>query len=626
LKQIKEKPERIKGLKEHVKAVPKEVLRGGVNAGAEKMKAQLRDVRQQEQPEDYASEKVETAVEGIPSAAVFAAARLWGKKKAVEKRSQEASVKTKDSYIQQQTPTTSTIQPQESASAEQQQSQSWPQQSQESQTFTQGKRLFLKERSQQIVTQRTARQPGTLSQPARNDEIPTILSNGPQHDITGQSPIPHSVEYKAGMPVRRNVREIANGRRPAASPSKVDVKTIQRAEMKAGKVVGRTPKQAVKTADIVDTPPKSVQAVRQAKNLAARTIRSAQKLTKEAVAAVAKAVSSALGGLLAAGGGIVVLIILVVVLFGGVLLFFGEGPDSTAYTPVSEEVQAYEPLIRLYAEKHGIPEYVELIKAVMMTESGGKGKDPMQSAESGYNTRYPRKPNGITDPEYSIDVGVQSLAAVLKAAKVESPLDLEHIKLALQAYNFGPGYITWAVNKYGGYTEANAIEFSEMMAKRLGWKMYGSTKYVSVVLQYYPFGYAPTEGGTGGYIWPLPGYTRISSPFGYRNCPYHGRELHGGVDLPAPLGTNILAVKSGTVVVSTYGSSYGNHVAISHPDGSRTMYCHMSARLVSVGDTVAQGQVIGRVGSTGNSTGNHLHFEVWTSSSSSSRVNPMDYY
>lgn len=80
------------------------------------------------------------------------------------------------------------------------------------------------------------------------------------------------------------------------------------------------------------------------------------------------------------------------------------------------------------------------------------------------------------------------------------------------------------------------------------------------------------------------------------------------------------------MVLSTYGSSYGNHVAISHADGSRTMYCHMSARLVSVGDTVVQGQVIGRVGSTGNSTGNHLHFELWTTSNSSSRVDPMGYF
>ena len=127
-------------------------------------------------------------------------------------------------------------------------------------------------------------------------------------------------------------------------------------------------------------------------------------------------------------------------------------------------------------------------------------------------------------------------------------------------------------------------------------------------------------------IWPLSGYTRVSSPFGYRICPFHGRELHGGIDIPAPGGTPIMAAKSGVVVLSTYGSSYGNHVAIAHADGMRTMYCHMSSRAVSAGQTVSQGQVIGYVGSTGTSTGNHLHFEVWTGSSSGSRVNPLNYY
>ena len=80
------------------------------------------------------------------------------------------------------------------------------------------------------------------------------------------------------------------------------------------------------------------------------------------------------------------------------------------------------------------------------------------------------------------------------------------------------------------------------------------------------------------------------------------------------------------VVISQYGSSYGNYVVISHPDGTRTLYAHMSQRNVSAGDTVRQGQTVGLVGSTGSSTGNHLHFETWTGSSSSSRVNPMQFF
>ncbi len=139
-------------------------------------------------------------------------------------------------------------------------------------------------------------------------------------------------------------------------------------------------------------------------------------------------------------------------------------------------------------------------------------------------------------------------------------------------------------------------------------------------------GSASTTTGSGGYIWPLSGYTRVSSPFGYRNCPFHGRELHGGCDIPAPGGTPIKAAKAGVVIISTYGASYGNYVVIAHGDGTRTMYAHQSSRAVSAGQTVSQGQTIGYVGSTGSSTGNHLHFEVWTGSSSSSRVNPMNYF
>ncbi len=131
---------------------------------------------------------------------------------------------------------------------------------------------------------------------------------------------------------------------------------------------------------------------------------------------------------------------------------------------------------------------------------------------------------------------------------------------------------------------------------------------------------------SGGWHWPLSGYTRIASPYGYRICPFHGRELHRGADITAPGGTPIMAARSGVVLVSTYGSSYGNYVTIAHSDGTRSLYAHMSSRAISAGSTVSAGQVIGYVGSTGSATGNHLHFEIWTNSSSSSCVNPMNYF
>ena len=119
----------------------------------------------------------------------------------------------------------------------------------------------------------------------------------------------------------------------------------------------------------------------------------------------------------------------------------------------------------------------------------------MQAAEGSFNKKYPHEPNGIKDPEYSIECGVQELKAALTSAEVESPIDMERIKLALQGYNFGNGYISWAKTNYGGYSYANAVEFSAMQAKRLGWEKYGDTQYPAHVLCYYPYGRAFTSGG-----------------------------------------------------------------------------------------------------------------------------------
>lgn len=126
-------------------------------------------------------------------------------------------------------------------------------------------------------------------------------------------------------------------------------------------------------------------------------------------------------------------------------------------------------------------------------------------------------------------------------------------------------------------------------------------------------GAAQEESGsyTGGkFAWPLPGYTRLSSKYGWRTCPFHGREKHSGLDIPAPFGTSVLAAASGSVVTASYQGSYGNAVVVSHGSSLYTLYGHNSSLLVKVGDKVRKGQPLARVGSTGSSTGNHCHFEV----------------
>lgn len=302
---------------------------------------------------------------------------------------------------------------------------------------------------------------------------------------------------------RKTIKTTArNAEKAVKSTAKGSVKTAERGVKTAQATSKATIKTAEQTAKATKEAAKaSAKAAQKAAQAAKATAKATAEATKTAVRATIAAVKVIIAGTkalisaLIAGGWVSVVIILIVVLLGCAVSLFGGGGGSNAYTPVSAEVEAYEPLIQKYAKQYCIPEYVELIKAVMMQESGGRGLDPMQAAEGSFNTRYPHEPNGIQDPEYSIQCGVQELKAALISAEVENPIDMEHIKLALQGYNFGNGYISWAKTNYGGYSYANAVEFSTMQAQRLGWESYGDTQYPAHVLRYYPYGRAFTSGG-----------------------------------------------------------------------------------------------------------------------------------
>ncbi len=130
--------------------------------------------------------------------------------------------------------------------------------------------------------------------------------------------------------------------------------------------------------------------------------------------------------------------------------------------------------------------------------------------------------------------------------------------------------------------------------------------------------------GTGVFGWPVPGHYTFTDTYGWRNDPFGGStgNFHGGVDIAAPSGANIVAVDSGTVAQAEYSGGFGNMVLIDHGDGLFTLYAHASKLLVAKGQKVAKGETIAKVGSTGWSTGPHLHIEVRVNGE---RTDPMPY-
>lgn len=237
--------------------------------------------------------------------------------------------------------------------------------------------------------------------------------------------------------------------------------------------------------------------------------------------------------------------------------FFGTASsDIVAAINLSDEVLSYRPAVERAAAKYGMSDYVDLILAVMMQESGGRGLDVMQAAEGGFNTRYPHVPNGITDPEYSIECGVQELKYALDKAGCTGPTDLDRIKLALQGYNYGSAYIDWAMERDGGYTKENAIAYSDMMCARPSWPYdrYGDKEYVDHVLRYYQItasgGNYPANG------MQIPHYLQTD----YGNIPYGGGSIASSGCGPTSFAM-IASYLTGTTItpidaISWCGNSY----------------------------------------------------------------------
>lgn len=295
---------------------------------------------------------------------------------------------------------------------------------------------------------------------------------------------------------------------------------------------------------------------------------------------------------------------------------------------VSEEVNSYRSLVSYYAERYAIEEYVPYLLAIMQVESGGKGIDVMQSSESkGFAS------NSFSTVEESIEQGVRFFATNFSIAK-EKGLG---VKEAVASYNFGTAYLDF-LEKNGGYSlelserysrEVVAVSlgnetgetyvYSNEISKKYGkeylYKNGGNFYYVELVLQY-----VSSISVASDFVFPLLDEYIVTAHFGEKRdlILQDGSRLvdvHNGVDLVYRDGRihgEIVSVGSGTVVFADWRDSGGWSVVVQHSEQLYTYYLHLSEYHVEKGQIVSKGQVIGLMGTTGWSTGEHLHFGAST--------------
>ena len=339
-----------------------------------------------------------------------------------------------------------------------------------------GKKLAVKTYEKIKAQKQKQREAATPSLGEENTRGNTFTQAGQTMAKKGRTEATRSIKVKPEA--EKTIKEAGN-RTVKIAPRVVKASPVSSQKVKTQAVLQK--KQALK----------SMKAAREAKRAAMHSVETAKQSAKatgrglKAMAeAAAHAVKAAFAALMAGGGAVLVVLILIVGIIGGAA-FLGNSQSSEA---LSAEVLAHTPAIQKYASEFGIPEYVPAIQAIMMQESGGRGTDPMQASECPYNTQYPNTPGAIQDADYSIKVGIQYYADCVREAGCESPQDMDKLKLSWQGYNYGNGYISWALEKFGGYSEANALQFSQEQAAAHGWSGYGDPEYVPHVMRYYSGG------------------------------------------------------------------------------------------------------------------------------------------
>lgn len=293
-----------------------------------------------------------------------------------------------------------------------------------------------------------------------------------------------------------------------------------------------------------------------------------------------------------------------------------EGDDFTTIEAIREKIQSDEIAEVAYTVKSGdslwaIAQKNKIPVATILELNPGVDAE---NIHAGQQIVFQTK-----DPVIDVVATVQSTIVEpiqYKTEYVKDPTLMKGKQVVAQKGVPGSKKITFGLQLVNGYVESKEIVKEEQVAAPVNAVVKVGTK-VAVVQKT-----ATSASRTVRNYGIVTG--RLSSDYGYRNDPFTGlRTFHTGIDISAPYGTPVYAYAGGKVVVSTSNSVRGNYVTIDHGNGIQTSYLHLSSRLVKVGDVVSSRQLIGKVGSTGSATGNHLHFTV---TKNGTLVSPWNYF
>ena len=434
----------------------------------------------------------------------------------------------------------------------------------------------------------------------------------------------------ASKTVKGSAKTAQKGIKTAERTAKVTVKTTQQT-LKATQRAAQAAAKAAKAA---------VHGAKMAAKAAAAAAKAAIKVTVATVKAIIAALKALIAAI-AAGGWIAVAIILIIcligLLLGSIFGIFFSGEDSgtgrTMPAVVSElTTEFYEEIEDI---KRDNPHDVAMVDAmsinwqdVLAIYSVKVSTDPTDGMDvATLDDGKVERLRGILDDMVSLSYSTSTETRERIVVDDEGDETTEEVELVILTITMTQRNADEMAAQYG-FTQTQQAQLHELLGPEYAdlWAALigGSITGGGEILIGNP-GFVPT----GIFSWPLAGDYPINSGFGYRADPFDPSQtdFHGGVDVRCPEGTPILAAADGTVVVANstdpWGGSWGYYVKIQHDGTFHTLYAHCSSIAVTNGQQVQKGQVIAYVGSTGNSSGNHLHFEVYLNGT---RVNPMDYF